>query len=542
MIHIENRSSLFLIILLLLANACGSPPITEETDQTIEPLKTQDHTPTSKIDLSTESKTDLKEVTLIQSKSSLSQQADKEISPEQNVQKASAKIITQDPQSDPWFDTFWSVAKQVKNKKARRAITKVLEDPQFYRFQLLITEYEKRSDKSEVLTPHIFRVDEEYFYPASAIKTYGSIAALRHYTLLKNQKSWLTTNDPMSSRARNCKSQDKSNEATGLASLEHEIKKTQLISSNKAFNTVFNVTGFRRLHEYILADFPSVRVYHRLSSRETHQECLKTPALHICNWTKTGVDHKRSYLRKVQTSPADLSDLVAQARATAPTGFKENRASLLVGKGYKDMKTKKRVAQPMDFTFKNRASFYDFQRLNMGMYVLNQDTPLGPAVKLLGTSKDSKNPPLINPTWLKELRHAMAIYPRHSKNPQYSGRSLAETRFKPLIRGIRWASKKLIDQDLYYLNKAGKALGFHMDNAFIAFGKNAGEIKKSGFPMNSPKRGLFVTVGIYVNKDGILNDDKYEYSKISVPVLNAIGYAVGRYLVGEWPKTLQADP
>ena len=81
-----------------------------------------------------------------------------------------------------------------------------------------------------------------------------------------------------------------------------------------------------------------------------------------------------------------------------------------------------------------------------------------------------------------------------------------------------------------------------MDNAFIAFGKDAGDIKKSGFPKRSPKRGLFVTVGIYVNKDGILNDDKYEYAKISVPVLNAIGYAVGRYLVGDWPTPPSATP
>lgn len=446
--------------------------------------------------------------------------------------------------TDPWLDHFWTVAKQVKNKKAKRAITKVLADPEFYRFQVLVTEYEKRDDGSEVLTPHIFRVDEEYFYPASTVKTYGSIAALRHYTILKEQNPWLTTNDPMSRSARRCKKADKSNEINGLANLEHEIKKTQLISSNKAFNTVFNVTGFRKLHEYIHDDFPSVRVYHRLSSRETHKECLKTPALHVCNWTKEGLDKKKRYLRKAFISNADISDLNQQTRADAPTGFKTNRASLLVGKGYKDMKTKKRVAKSMDFTFKNRVSFYDFQRLNMGMYMPNQKTPLGPAVKLL-EMKDPKatdtTPPLIRRVWLNELRHAMAIYPRQSENPKYSGRALSETRFKPLIRGVRWGSKKVVDQNLYYLNKAGKALGFHMDNAFIAFGKEAGEIKKSGFPKSSPKRGLFVTVGLYVNKDGILNDDKYEYSTISVPVLNAVGYAVGRYLAGEWsvPKATQ---
>ena len=331
---------------------------------------------------------------------------------------------------------------------------------------------------------------------------------------------------------------DKSNEDSGLASLLHEIKKTQLISSNRAFNTVFGVTGFRQLHEYILPDFPSVRVFHRLSSRETHEESLRTPALHLCEINNGEVSTQKRYLRPSFTSKGEIDDLVAkvaEGRAEAPTGFGENRESLLVGHSYKDMKTKKLVKAPMDFSFKNRASFVDFQRLNMAMYMPDRETELGPAVRLLSVKSETG---LIRNPLLRALRHSMAIYPRHSENPKYSGRSLSETRFKPLIRGVRMADKKrLKDDDLYYLNKAGKALGFHMDNAFIAYGSEAGIIKTSGFPKRSPERGLFVTVGFYVNQDGTLNDDKYEYKKISVPALDAIGYAIGRYLVGDWPNS-----
>ena len=457
------------------------------------------------------------------------------------------------PKSDPWFQQFWAVAQSVKNKRARQALKKVLTQPEKYRFQVLITEYQKTESGKELLIPHRFRVDHEYFYPASAIKTYASIAALRHYTLLRQDRPWLTTNDPMSRSKRTCQKKDPSNTLSTLASLEHEIKKTQLVSSNKAFNTVFNVTGFRQLHEYIQPDFPSVRVFHRLSSRESHQESLQTPALHICNWTKTGPNHKQVYLRNKSLSKSGLGDLISATPVHKYTGFEDNQASLKVGRKYKHMKSKKLIDQPMDFTYKNRSSFYDFQRLNMGMYILNQSTPFGPAIKLLSVASQSAHssptsqaehltPPsdskaLIRKIWLNELRHAMVIYPRHSENPKYPKKSLSETRFKPLIRGVRWASKKLKNDDnIYYLNKAGKALGFHMDNAFIAYGHKAGIIKSSGFPEKSPKRGLFVTVGLYVNEDQVLNDDRYEYSKISVPVLNAIGYAIGRYLINDWPK------
>ena len=56
---------------------------------------------------------------------------------------------------------------------------------------------------------------------------------------------------------------------------------------------------------------------------------------------------------------------------------------------------------------------------------------------------------------------------------------------------------------------------------------------KTGFGDGRVKRGLFITVGLYVNKDQVLNDNKYEYKRTSVPLFKAIGYAVGRYLMGD---------
>lgn len=447
----------------------------------------------------------------------------------ENESHTITKPMVGHPEPDAWLREFLKTAAKVPSKKAKKALEKVLKDPQTYKFQLLITEYIKDESDHVKLIPHSYRVDYEYFYPASAVKVYGSLAALRHFTLIKKEYSWLTTDDPMSQNKKTCKSKDHSNESNQLASLEHEIKKTELISSNKAFNTVFNVTGFRTLHEYILPDFPSVRVFHRLSSRETHQECLKTPSLKICDWTKSGINNKKSYQRKRFVSEADISDLEAKIDLASPTGFGLNKDSLLVGKAYKHMKTKKIISKPMDFSFKNRVSFYDFQRMMIGMYLTKEKSPFGPPIQLFN-GEPSKGG--IRTTWLRELRHSMAIYPRHSENPKYSGAGLSERRFKPLITGVRLAKGKPVEeQNLYYLNKAGKALGFHVDNAFIATGYKAGHInKKTGYPEGKLKKGFFITVGLYVNKDQTLNDDKYEYKQISVPVFKALGYAVGQYL------------
>jgi hypothetical protein len=102
----------------------------------------------------------------------------------------------------------------------------------------------------------------------------------------------------------------------------------------------------------------------------------------------------------------------------------------------------------------------------------------------------------------------------------------------------------LSDRNLYYLNKAGKALGFHVDNALIAIGKRTLAVDKKSFKIKSQhmKSALYITVGLYVNQDQVLNNNKYEYKKISVPLLDAIGYAAGLYLqnpsrIKEQPKT-----
>ena len=91
----------------------------------------------------------------------------------------------------------------------------------------------------------------------------------------------------------------------------------------------------------------------------------------------------------------------------------------------------------------------------------------------------------------------------------------------------------LADQNLYYMNKAGKALGFHLDNALIGVANGKLKFKRDHTASNL-RRAVYVTVGLYVNKDGVLNDDRYEYKSLSVPLFDAIGYAIGRYLQGEF--------
>ena len=125
----------------------------------------------------------------------------------------------------------------------------------------------------------------------------------------------------------------------------------------------------------------------------------------------------------------------------------------------------------------------------------------------------------------------MALYPSASKNPVLRSKSMIETRFKPLLAGIRMAG--LTDDDIYYANKSGKAYGFHIDNAFIGTGAGVGRIQPDGRPGGPLKKRIIVTMGLYANADKIINDNRYEYTTITIPFFKAMGFAIGRYLQGE---------
>ena len=72
---------------------------------------------------------------------------------------------------------------------------------------------------------------------------------------------------------------------------------------------------------------------------------------------------------------------------------------------------------------------------------------------------------------------------------------------------------------LRYTNKAGRAYGFHIDNAYV-------EDEPSG-------KGFFVTAAIYANPNGILNDDDYAYNDLSAPFLAAVGEALAKKVFGD---------
>ncbi|MEM9598077.1 MAG: hypothetical protein AAGD06_27685, partial [Acidobacteriota bacterium] len=190
--------------------------------------------------------------------------------------------------------------------------------------------------------------------------------------------------------------------------------------------------------------------------------------------------------------------------AKAVPGLRVGRGYLTHGDG-----GPRRVDGPMDFATKNRMSLRDLQRA-LAMVVRPDLGALGgPGFGLT----DDQRALLLEP---------MYQLPRESKNPVYDPAEYTDQWVKFLLPGLE---RVLPKSRLRIYNKIGRAYGFSTENAYVVDTETG--------------RGFFLAATIYTNRDGILNDDRYEYEQVADPFFADLGEAVARAL---WPdRSLQTD-
>jgi hypothetical protein len=351
-----------------------------------------------------------------------------------------------------------------------------LEQAEALRLQILVTVV---SDTGPWQT-HELRVDAEYAYPASGIKTFLAVAALR--TLSRKVGGEI----PLGSRIIRCaerkpgceppKEDEDPDQPEEEEKRQHnpklragdEIRKMLSYSDNDSYNRLYDIVGHAELNEEMRAmGFDSVRFHHRMSAPA--EESRRTPRVVVRPPGKAPLEFN------ARTSTAELSPTPAKA--------------LGVGTAYRD-KTGL-VEKPLDFGNKNYASLRDLQRINVSL--LFPERP--EAAKL-------------------ELSEAQRAHLVSSMTTSFKNRKHA-AEHSPLTPGVIDA---IGDKDVRYVGKSGRAYGFHLENAFV-------QDKVSG-------RAFFVTVTVYSNPDGVMNDDDYGYDEVTRPLLASLGAALAKELIG----------
>ncbi|MFN3243251.1 MAG: serine hydrolase [Planctomycetota bacterium] len=344
-----------------------------------------------------------------------------------------------------------------------------------HRLQVLVSVPVVGDDGRVTLQRSHFGDDERYFYPASSIKLCGAVAVLQrlnahnreHGTALGLDSTMIV--EPRFDGDRRIQ-KDASNVVDGVLTVRHALRKMLIVSDNAAYNHCFELCGPDGLNRAMwAAGLTSTRLWHRLSESRTPRENRQTRTVRI--------------------------DDVAFVERDAPIELRNDAfADRRFGDGY--LAGGRKVDGPMSFDEKNAISLVDLQDLMVEVVRPEIDT-------------GKRGFPGLGVSQRLFLLDAMSQLPRQSRNPRYP--DVDEFYCKRIFQS---ASRVVPSGHLRTFNKTGRAYGFSIENAYV-------EDRRGG-------TGFFLSVVVYTNPDGILNDDRYGYEEIADPFLDAVGEVVTR--------------
>lgn len=363
----------------------------------------------------------------------------------------------------------------------------ILNQKDKYEIQVLYTQINRDRDNKPRFDSFIFNVDTtRYFYPASSIKLTAGILALQKLDKLKNYKinkdSYLRIDSAYSGQTG--VAADSSSE-TLRPSIAQYIKKLFLVSDNDAFNRLYEFLGQRYLNEELWKrGFRSFRILHRLSVPLSPDENRHTNPF---------IFYKQG--RIVYYQPAENN----------PFEYNNYFRDVLKGRGY--ISGDSLINAPKDFSKNNAVSVKDLQGVLKTLY-FPESVP------------DSDKFDLKEDDYGFIYKY-MSMLPRESRFPYYDTTEYKDNYVKFLMFGDKDTT---IPKHIRIFNKIGMAYGYLVDNAYIV------DFEK--------KTEFLLTAVIYVNEDGIFNDDKYEYDTIGLPFMGHLGRAIYNYEIHRHKENL----
>ncbi|NVO31964.1 serine hydrolase [Hymenobacter lapidiphilus] len=350
-----------------------------------------------------------------------------------------------------------------------------------YRLQILYTQIRRDAQGRPHFKSYSYRLRPgEYFYPASAIKLPAALLALEKLHELRQTQPELRSNAPLRIAAAGWGQtpvEYDSTSADGRASLAHYVHKMLLVSDNDAYNRLYEFVGPAGLNQGLRAHgLHRTVLRHRLSVGDQDSTARHTNPLAL--YTDT------TLARPLYLQPA------AYFGGRWPRGARRGRH---IGSAY--LEGQQRINQPLDFSTKNATTLADLQR-SLQLVLFPETVP--PAQRLRLDSADRRL-----------VLNSLHQLPRQSQHPCYPPADYPDNHVKFLLAG---GPAGPLPEGVRIYNKIGLAYGFLIDNAYIV----------------SPETGVefLLSAVVYVNSDGVLNDDKYDYDSVGFPFLRRLGEVV----------------
>ncbi|TAJ65145.1 MAG: hypothetical protein EPO58_02555 [Chitinophagaceae bacterium] len=367
-------------------------------------------------------------------------------------------------QTDDWL---WQLLKS----KASPLLLHVLNNPDSFQYQIIYTEINRDQHNRPHFKNHYLHVDRNrYFNPASTVKLPTALIALEKLNTFR--KPGLDINTTMltdsSFSAQTAVTKDTS-AANGLPSIANYVKKIFLVSDNDAYNRLYEFTGQDQLNGLLRnKGYQDIRIVRRFVTM-TEEENRHTNGISFVR----GADTILRLLPHYSRMSFDYSKEVRVGNAHY------NRYDSL-------------IKAPFDFTRHNNLPLEDLQ--HMLQSVLFPESV--PEKQRFHISKKDRQ------FVLKQL----SSYPSESEHPKYDTTEYFDSYCKFFLYK---SGQQKPPAHIRIFNKPGWSYGYLTDASYIV-------------DFNS-KTECMLSAVIYVNRDGVLNDDKYEYNEIGYPFFKEIG-------------------
>jgi len=340
--------------------------------------------------------------------------------------------------------------------------------------QIIYTQIDRGNNGNPKFTDHYFNInDSSYFYPASTVKLPIAILALQKLNELK--VTGLNKNTTMISEADYSGQTEVYNDPSspdGRPTIEHYIKKILLVSDNDAFNRLYEFLGQEYINNTLhKLGYKEVQIVHRLDISLSEDENRHTNPVRFFD----------SSGKLIYEKPLETSKLVYATRNTK------------MGSGF--YRGTQLVNEPFDFSKKNRMSLKTLHNIVRSVMFPEMVSKQ----QRFNLTKDD----------YEFLRKYMSMTPLESKFPFYDRESYWDAYVKFLMYG---AEKTPMKEGIRIFNKVGDAYGFLIDAAYIADYNNNVEFMLSAV--------------IHCNRDGIFNDDKYDYDEVGFPFMKHLGQVI----------------
>jgi hypothetical protein len=351
----------------------------------------------------------------------------------------------------------------------------VFRNPDSFNLQIIYTQIDRDRNNRPMFTDHVFALKpDRYFYPASTVKMPVAILAMQK--LRELNLAGLDRNSAMVTETDYPGQTPVFNDPTtpdGRPSIAQYIRKIFLVSDNDAYNRLYEFLGPHYINNTLhQMGYTEAEIIHRLELSLTEEQNRHTNPVRFLD--KAG-----------NTVFAQAGQYNAEPYSTR---------SERIGRAY--MQGGQKIDGPLDFSRKNRISLRSLHEI-LKAVIFPEAVPV-------------KQRFFLGQDDYAFIRKYMSMTPASAGYPPYDSTQYYDTYCKFLLFGAEKHQK--IPPGMKVYNKVGDAYGHLLDVAYVADAANGVEFMLSAV--------------IYCNKDGVLNDDNYDYDEIGLPFMKYIGQRI----------------